>query len=151
MWSLSSVITPYPDLCLTLVPIQVDIQSCLFKWNKYSLQPKILKKKRRCLRVEKKNAFWHPTVEKPLLILAGIKCLHSTTNTPFAVVTPNGANQISHTLERGEKQRPACRRKTAVSLRKQLKLADFWLPSKHVDCKNLPHTKLCCHIKGRTL
>lgn len=108
-------------------------------------------KKRRCLRVEKKNAFWHPTVEKPLLILTGIKCLHSTTNTPFAVVTPNGANQISHTLERGEKQRPVCRRKTAVSPRKQLKLADFWLPSKHVDCKNLPHTKLCCHIKGRTL
>lgn len=90
----------------------------------------------------------HSTVEKPLLILTGIRCLHSTTNTPFTVATPNGANQISHTLERGEKQRPACRRKTAVSPRKQLKLADFWLPSKHVDCKNLPHTKPCCHIKG---
>lgn len=53
----------------------------------------------------KAYAFWQPTVEKPPLILTGIVRLHSTSNAPFAVVSPNRAYQISRTLGKEKKQK----------------------------------------------
>lgn len=65
----------------------------------------------------KAYAFWQPTVEKPPLILTGIVRLHSTSNAPFAVVSPNRAYQISRTLGKEKKQK---KKTKATSMQKKM-------------------------------
>lgn len=59
----------------------------------------------------KHMVFGIPLWKNRLLILTGIVCLHSTTNAPFTVVTPNRAYQISHTLGKSNQH---AKEKTAV-------------------------------------
>lgn len=90
-----------PLFCMGMAAIKMYIQTYLRKC--FSGSPWTLIKERSKVRKNnnescKAHCFWHPTVEKPPLILTGIVCLHSTTNAPFTVVTPNRAYQISRTL-----------------------------------------------------
>lgn len=107
-----------PFVCKGMVPIKIYIlPKCYFvQWLNINLGKKKIKKER----VRKNNNtsckahrffvlfFWHPTVEKPPLILTGIVCLHSITNAPFTVVTPNRAYQISHTLGESMQKENCC-------------------------------------------
>lgn len=127
----------HPDLCLT--PHHFSLKA----YFKVSVPPYLLKgyffiasehksSKERERRSCRAHGFCHPTVEKPRLILSGIVGLHSTTNAPFTVVTPNNAYQTSHTLRKNKQY--AKEKLLSPHVKSWILPADFWLHLTRAAC-----------------